>query len=349
MQPWYSNRSAVKAALDYAETARNNAAVDRALAAASRQVDRLCNRRGFWPLLTTRRLDWPAPQSPTPGRLWLGSDRLITLTGITSGGTAIPTASVMLYPDEGPPYSRVELDRSTTAEFGLGQTSQKDIAITGVWGETLDTDPAGLLAAAVSSTSATAVTLSDGSTVDVGDLIAVDTERMLVTGKTMTAAAGLTVGGAGLAASATSTALTVTGGTVAAGEVLLVDSERLLVVDFAGGVAIVKRAWDGTALAVHAASASILTARALTVVRGYGGTTPATHALNAAVARQAYPDLVVQLTVAEAVAALQAEGTGWARTAGAGERSQNVVAGGLEGLRQDVVEAHGRRIRHGAV
>lgn len=348
MQPWYSNRSAVKAALDFAETARNNAAVDRALAAASRQVDRLCNRRGFWPLTTTRRFDWPAMSSPTPGRLWLGNDHLVTLTAVTSGGATIATGDVQLYPDEGPPYSRVELDRSSAAAFGLGSTAQKDVALTGVWGWSLDSDPAGALAAAVSSTTATAVTLTDGSTVDVGDLILVDTERMLVSGKGM-ASASLTVGGAGLTASASSNALTVSGGAVAAGEVLLVGAERLLVTDFAGGVAVVRRAWDGTTLGAHNAGDAVLAARALTVVRGFAGTTAATHSSSAAVTRHAYPDLVVQLTVAEAVAALQAESSGWARTAGAGERSQNVAAGGLEGLRLDVVEAYGRRVRHGAV
>lgn len=348
MQPWYANRSAVKAALDYAETARANAAVDRALAAASRQVDRLCNRRGFWPLIATRRLDWPTPATPTPGRLWLGNDRLITLTSITSGGTTIAVGDVELYPDDGPPYSRIELDRSTSASFGLGQTSQKDVAITGVWGETLDTDPAGALAAAISSTTATTATLTDGSTVDVGDLVVVDSERMLVTGKAMTSAS-LTVGGSGLTASAGAQSLTISGGTVAVGEVLLIGAERVRVDDVAGSVAIVKRAFDGTALAAHNAGDAVLVARALTVVRGFGGTTAATHSSSAAVARQTYPDLVVQLTVAEAVAALKAEGTGWAREGGAGERKETAVAGGLEGLRQDVVEAHGRRVRHGAV
>lgn len=348
MQPWYSSRESVKGALDFAETARNNAAVDRAVAAASRQVDRLCNRRGFWPLTATRRFDWPSLASPTPGRIWLDGDLLIQLTAATSGAVALDVADVLLYPDAGPPYSRVEIDRSTSTSFGLGQTSQRDVALTGVWGDTLDTDPAGALAGAVVSTTATSVTVTDSAAVGVGDLLVVDSERLLVAGKAMTTT-GQTVAGGGLAAAAAANTLTLDSGTGIVGEVLLIDSERVRVDDVAGAVLTVKRGWDGTTLAAHTAGAVVRAPRQLTVVRGAAGTTAATHADAAAVARHAYPALVVQLTVAEACAALLAEGAGWARQAGAGERKQDAVAGGLEGLREDVVEQHGRRTRARAV
>ena len=180
MGAWYCSREQLKAALDFVETARNNAQVDRAIEAASRQVDRLCNRHrgGFWPELRTRSFDWPSLAAPTPGRIWLDEPGLITLTAVTSGGKTIPTSAVELYPDAGPPYTRIEIDRTTSYEFGLGSTPQKDVQITGLWGFDLNTAPAGTLAASVSSTTATVLDVSDSSQVGVGDL----DERALVEG-----------------------------------------------------------------------------------------------------------------------------------------------------------------------
>lgn len=351
MGAWYASREQVKAALDFAETARNDAAVDRAIEAASRQVDRLTNRHrgGFWPEVRTRSFDWPSLAAPTPGRIWLDEPGLITLTAVTSGGTTIPTSAVELYPDAGPPYTRIEIDRTTSYEFGLGSTPQKDVQITGLWGFDLNTAPAGTLAASVSSTTATVLDVSDSSQVGVGDLLTVDAERLLVTGRAQLATS-VTLQGGGLAQSPAAVAATLSSGSgVAVGEILTIDSERVRVDDITGNVATVKRAVDGSVLAAHAAGAAVFAPRRLTVTRGAFGTTAATHSNGAAVARHVYPGLVVQLAVAEAAAALQAESAAWARTAGAGERGQSTDALGIAGLRQDVVDAYGRSSRHRAV
>ena len=58
-EPVYATRDDVMQAIDVAETPRSNAQVDRLIAAASRQVDRLCART-FYPTVGTRTLDWPA-------------------------------------------------------------------------------------------------------------------------------------------------------------------------------------------------------------------------------------------------------------------------------------------------
>lgn len=351
MGAWYTTREAVKAALDFAETARNDAAVDRAIEAGARNVDRLTSRHrgGFWPEVRTRSFDWPSPASPTPGRIWLDEPGLVSLTSVTSGGVTIPTSEVVLYPDDGPPFTRLELDRSGSSSFGLGQTPQDDVAVTGVWGYDLNTAPAGTLAAAVSSTSATVLDVSDASAVGVGDLVTVDAERMLVTGRAQLAT-GVTLAGGGLAQSPAAVSATVSSGAgVAVGEILTIDSERIRVDDITGNVLTVKRAVDGSVLAAHSSGAAVFARRRLTVTRGAFGTTPATHSLGAAVVRHVYPGLVVQLNVAEAVAALQAESAAWARTAGAGDRAQPGTASGIQGLRDDVVDAYGRSSRHRAV
>ena len=52
-QPWYANREQVKRALDVAETARNNAQIDRAIAASSLSIEKQLRRR-FYPWDGTR-------------------------------------------------------------------------------------------------------------------------------------------------------------------------------------------------------------------------------------------------------------------------------------------------------
>ena len=346
----YATREQVKRAMDFAETARNDAQVDRALAAATASIDRLCRRRGFAPLIRTRRFDWPSPAWPTSGRLWFDEDALISLTSLSSGGTSIATSASKLYPDDGPPYDRLDLDRSTAAAFGLGTTDQYDVHVTGLWGYDLRTAAAGALAAAVSTTTGTQVAGTDSASVGIGDLLTVDAERMIVTGKT-SRDTGQTLGGAGLAASMTADAAAVTTGSAyTVGEVLTIDTERMLVVDVVGNTVVVKRAWDGSRLAQHAAGATIYALRNLTVERGALGTTAATHANGAPVSRHLFPDLIVQLAVAEAIAALQTEQSGMARTAGSKDRAQDVSGAGLDQLRAAVDDAHGLgKVRHRAV
>lgn len=312
MEPWYATREDVKRALDAKETARSNAQVDRAIGSASRQIEGELHRR-FYPELAIRAFDWPNAQRARPWRLWLDANELVSVTAITSGGVSIPPSNLVLYPTSGPPYNRVEIDLGSASAFSSGDTHQQAISITGVYaGCRLDEAPAGVLAGAVSTTGATTVNISDAAAVGVGDLLRVDTERMLVTGRSM-----LDTGqnlGADLAASAAAVTVAVTTGSeYAVDEVLLIGSERMLVVDIAGNALTVKRAWDGSALAAHTASADIYAPRALTVVRGALGTTAATHLTAAPIARHVPPGPVVALCVGLSLAQVLGEQSGYAR------------------------------------
>lgn len=347
----YATREAVKRELDFAETARNDAAVDRALAAASRDADRVCGRHrgGFWPEVRTRRFDFPDVASPTAWRLWLDEPELVSVASVTSGGVVLDPASVLARPDDGPPFDRIELDRSSTSSFGLGSTPQRDVTITGVWGHSLDVESAGALAAAVASTTATTIDVTDGAAVGVHDLLTIDGERLVVTGR-RSITTGQTLGGSGLAGSSAATSLAVQDGTkFTPDEVLTIDAERVLVLDVVGNSLVVKRAWDGTTLAGHTVGATVFASRRLVVTRGALGTTAATHAQSAAIVRHAWPDLVSRYAIAVAAADLQAVSSGMARQAGTGERAQNVSGVGLEGLADRLAAAHGRRTRHAAV
>lgn len=351
---WYATREDVMRALDSKLTARNSAQIDRALESASRGVDSLCHRR-FYPETATRYFDWPDSQYGTSWRLWLDDSELISVASLSSGGTTIASADYFLEPNRsGPPYSRIEVDLGSSAAFGGGNTHQRDITVTGLWGYRNDESTVGALSAAASTTTATSISVNAAASalLGVGSVLRVNSERMLVTGRTM-ADTGQNVGGAGLTAQANSVTLAVSDGTAfAVDEILLVESERLLVVDIAGNNLTVKRGWDGSVLAAHAAGVDIYAPRALTVTRGALGTTAATHSNSASVVRWDPPGPVRDLTIAEAINRLSSEQAGYARTrktgdGGTSERAIDQTA--LSSLRKQVYESHGRKGRVRAV
>ena len=259
---------------------------------------------------------------------------------------------MILYPynrKPGFPYTRVELDRSTTAAWGAGATPQLSILLTGTFGFTTDSDPAGTLAASIASTSATTMTVSDGSQLGVGDLAIIDTERLLVTEKA-TATTGQTNVSGATTASAADNAITVSSGAaISLGEVLLLDSERLLVQDITGNVVTVTRAWDGTVLTTHSSATTLYAYRSLTVARGQCGTTAATHSSAAAISRHRPPAAIRDLAIAEAVNRVLQETSGYARTVGEGDGARPAPGVALADLWAEAEGLYRRKARIRAV
>lgn len=350
-EPRYATRETLKAALDIAEVSRTNVQIDRALASASRAIDHDLCRRVFYPRVAARTFDWPHQDWPTSRRLWLDEHDLISVTSVVSGGTTIDPAAVLLRPDHGPPYRMVELSLATDASFGGGPTWQRDITVTGLWGYRDDTEPAGALTGALDTTDTT-VDVTASSTVGVGDLLRVDSERMVVTNRRL-ADTGQTVGGTGLTASMADRALTVSDGTTfVEGETLLTGVERLLVEEITGNTLVVRRAWDGSVLAAQPASTPIYAYRTLTVTRGAAGTTAATHTTGTPLTRWVPPALVTDLTVAEAMLRLLQERSGYvggSGTSGEGRQARSDYGSAVPDLRAQVLSAHGRPARHLAV
>lgn len=346
---WYATREEVKRALDSAETARNNAQVDRALEGATRFIERLCHRH-FYPLTATRTFDWPSRDS-TGWRLWLRQHELASDDNVTliAGGVTLDAGDYLLRPDAGPPFTHVEINLGSDGAFSAGTTSQRAISLAGVYGHSADTAPAGAIAEALDA-SETGVDVNGAASaaLGVGSILKVDSERMVVTGRTMLDT-GQNIGG-NLDALASATTVPVSDGTAyAVDEVLLVDAERMLVVDIAGNNLVVKRAWDGTVLAAHTSGADIYGARWLAVERGALGTTAATHSTSAAITRALFPGPVRLLAVAEAVATLMQETAGYARTAGSGDNTRESRALGLKDLRCQVYDGYGRKGRTAAI
>jgi len=339
---WYCTREDVKSALDVKETARNNAQVDRIVEAASRTVEGYLHRK-FYPQLATRYFDWPNRAHGSSYRIWLDADEVISVTTLTAAGTAISAADYFLEPaNSGPPYTHLELDRGSSASFDSGDTHQRAIAMTGLFGHSAETEAVGELTATLEADVDDDATLSwTTARVGVGDILLVDDERLVISDRSMVDSTQ-NLQSALTASMADDVVAVTTGSGFGVDEVILLDSERMLIVDIAGNNLTVKRAWDGTTLAAHTGS-DIYALTGITVKRAQFGTTLAEHTTGDTVYRHVVPGLVKDLTVAEAVNQLLQETSGYARQVGAGDHIQELFGRGLQKIRDDATRRYGRK------
>jgi len=339
----------LKLATDTKYTARMDGQLKRALESGSNAVESLTHR-SFFPWTGTRYFDWPAHDRAPSWKLWLGRNELISASLVVAGGTTIAASDYFLRRSDDvdePPYTHIEIDLASSAAFAAGDTRQRAIAITGVYGHSLNEVAAGTITANITTTTATTASISNSAAVGVGNTIRVDSERFVVTGKAM---AETGQNASALTASEADQSITgVTAGTVNVDEVILVDSERMLVVDVAGTTLTVKRKWDGTTLAVHALNADIYAPRTLTVVRAALGTTAATHTSAAAVWRHDPPGLCGELNIAETLNTMGQRQSGYAREIGSGDNAREASGRGLKAIREDCYNAFGRKARLAAV
>lgn len=344
MGTWYCTREDVRRATESKTTARDDARVDDAIEAGARNIDDLLHREHIAPTIATKHFAWPNDQRMSHV-LWLDANPLLSLTSLVAGGVTIDAADYLLEPQPyGPPYNRIEVNLSSSAVFSAGDTYQRAIAATGLWGLNDDSGPAGALEEALSDTTGTTVDVTNGALLGVGSVLRCESERMTVTGRQALDTTQDTTGA--LTAAANDTTVGVADGTgFAVGEVITVDAERMLVFDIIANDLIVKRAWDGTVLASHSSGADVYASRRLTVERGALGTTAATHSDATALTVWKPLGLVHSLNVAEAIEQLAQESAGYARTVGAGDAERNASAAGLMRKRKDAVRAHGRKAR----
>lgn len=349
MGAWYTTRGVVKAALEISTTAHADAIVDSVIESASRSVEKGCLHRIFYPLTGTAEWDYPSSEQRGPAyRIWFNQLGLpyvevYSLTSLVAGGVTIASADYFLRPRSGPPYTHLEIDLASSAALSSGDTHQSAVLGTGVFmGCPLVETPAGALAEALDG-SETGVDVTNSALTDVGAILRVDTERMIVTGRAQLDTGQDLIGT--ITADRAVVALTVaSGAALNAGETILLDSEYMLIIDIAGNVLTVKRAVDGSVLAAHTGG-SIFAPRTLTVERGALGTTAAAHDTAASLYRHVVPGPVEELTVAEAMNRLLGRQSGWARVIGSGESVVEYGGRSLAQLRKDVYRSHGRKAR----
>jgi hypothetical protein len=233
----------------------------------------------------------------------------------------------VLWPYDGPPYHSINILLDSTASFDAGDTFQRSLQVTGLWGHSNVERPTGATAEALDSTE-TAVDVTDGSVIGVGDVLRVDAERVVVTERTWLDS-GTTLDG-DLTSSVGERTVTVADGTaLTAGENILVGSETMRVTSVTGNDLTVRRAWDGSTNTTHSSGAAVYASRRLTVERGALGTTAATHLTGAALSAHVVPAPVRSEVDAEAMIELGLRQSRQAATSGTGDSAQDVSGGGM--------------------
>jgi hypothetical protein len=345
--PTYCTREDVKTAADVLQTADYNGHIDSAIQAAVDDVYGLCNRR-FYNVDETNYWDWPNYQMAYPWRIWFDEAELADVTVnvpvVTTGGTVIPNSQILWgNPRYNPPYTYMELNRSTVAAFGVGDTPQRDVAITGTFGYWIKNRPAGLLNAALSDTTDTTVAVTNAAVVGVGDTLTVDTERLLVSERAYVTTGQVQQGGGCSTAQNNDNQLTVsTGSQLNQYEYIQLDAEVMLITSITGNIATVTRAYDGTVLAAHS-GATVYAARQLTVVRGSFGTVAATHLDSAPLTALLIPQQVKELAIAYSQVYIAQKTSAYARVMA--ENSSSMPGQGLPSLEERVVAAYARTVR----
>ncbi len=317
---WYATREAVKAAAGISGAAQN-ALVDEKIEEASEDVEEFLGR-AFIPETTERFYKWP----PTTGGgtvLRIPREDLIAVTQLQtkaqdSSPTTIVEADYFVEPvNDGPPYTHIEIDRSSSAAFAAGDTAQRSIGVTGRWGFREDTKAAGALAEDDDGAEL-ALNVSDSSLIGVGDTILIEpgaaaaagsvAEPLFVSEKALLDTTANTAGA--LTASQSEVTIPVDDGTkVKVGEVITIDSERILIESISSNNLTVERAVDGSVLATHANPSDVYAPRTLTVVRAVNGTTATVHDDTDAVVIYAPPADIRGYVIAYAIQEMHLDAT----------------------------------------
>lgn len=316
--------------------------IDRIIEGVSRDFDK-ATRRFFIPKTETRTYRWPPHQPSRSYILWLDQG-LISVTTLQakaqdSSPTTISSSDFFLEPaNTGPPYNRIEIDLSSTSAFEAGDTSQRSISVAGLWGYGNDTRSAGTVASGLdSSASATSFVCSDGSLIDAGHSLLIESEQIFVTERTNAQVATETITSDVAANAATVTIPVDTGSNFNVGEVILINSERMLIESISSNDLTVIRAYDGSTLAAHSSADEVHAFRTLTIERGVNGTTAATHADSTAISVYEPPFDVVSYCVADSLARFAQESAQWGRQVGTGEGAVEFNGRNLDLMRRRTV------------
>ena len=341
MPNWYATREAVKRAVRLNGN-ENDEAVDRLIESASRDIDNMTHR-WFIPKTQTRTYRYPS-RAGAGDVLYLDAD-LISVTTLQtkaqdSSPTTISSSDYFLEPaNTAPPYTRIEIDDSSTASFESGDTAQRSISIVGSWGYSDDTISVGTVTSGLASdATATSMVCSNGSQtsgINVGHTLLIESEQLFVSEKTSAALGSILTDGV-LTADKSENVTVDSGHGILAGEVILVDSEQMFVRVSGTTALTVERAYNGTTLAAHTNNTAVHIFRTLTVTRGVNGSTAATHANSTAIVAYVAPAPIRALTMAMSVANFVQEAAAYGRTIGSGEGAAEMTGRELANLQERI-------------
>lgn len=346
VQIWYASMTEVQRAADVPSSAHFDAHFADVMDQATDAVHQI-TQRSFAPMLDTRYFPWPQDMSQNPRMLRLGKDELVSVTAAVGGdGNNVSLSNLKLInedsADDGGPYNCL---MNSGGWVGSGTFPERSIGITGVYcgGPLVEQNTADT----VSSLSGSTVDISDSSRVEVGSVIRIADERLVVSRRgwlQSNNAASITIDD-----EETSDMFAVTSGAAFhVNEWILIDSEQMLITDIVGNNLIVLRAYNGSQLAQHTGVTAVYVNRRLTVERGALGTTAVDTGSGADVLLFKFPPLVRQLCKAEALTIMQQDAASYASRSGSGQGEIPMAVRALPDLRERVKGLYGR-MRSGAV
>ena len=352
MGNWYTSRERVKRAATINGTS-NNEQIDRIIEASSREIDR-STRRNFIPKTATKTYRYPRIVPLPSWVIWLNEDLQSVTTLQTKAQddtpTTIASSDYFLEPNNfGPPYNRIEIDQSSSAAWESGNTPQRSISISGIWGYSNETKNGGIIASGLdSSSTATSFICSDSSKIGVGDTLLIDSERIFISDKSSAALGSILLNGA-LTATKSQVTVTVDGSHgIVAGEIIQVESERMYIESVSTNDLTVIRAYDGSVLAAHNDDSAVHIFRTLTIERAANGTAAATHSDSTIILIYKVPQDIESLCIAESLATYFQEEAGFGRTVGVGDGAVEYTSRDLAS-RKRLTESFYRRVRSGVI
>ena len=344
---WYASFTEVKNAADVPSSALYNARLAGAMDEGKDAVLGLCQRT-FEPEIKTVSFPWPQDWTQDARLLRLGQHSLISLISVVDGdGLTLNLADLQLIrtgsPTPGPPYSAVMNKNGWTTN---GLFPDLSVAITGVYGYDLNEVAAATTVGALSGVS---VDINNSSGVDIGAVIRIGNERLVVQDKgwiNSGNSAAVT-----LDAEMHSDRFTVTRGSAFnVGESITIESEEMLITKITGNQLIVQRATNGSALSAHTAVTAVYVDRHLMVARAVLGTAAVDTPSPATVYVHQFPGLVRQLHKAETLNIIQQDAASYGARSGSQQSEIRASQRSLEDLRTRVQTAHGYRpVRSGAI
>lgn len=344
---WYASFTEVKRAADIPSSALYDARLIEAMDEGKDAVTGLC-QRSFEPEIKTVQFPWPQDWTQDSRMLRLGKHHLISLTTVVDGdGSTLNNSNLRLIKEgsasDAPPYSAVMNRNGWVSNMDFPDLS---VTITGLYGYDLNERDA---ANTTGTLSGTTVDIDNSSGIDIGALIRIAAERLVVLGKgwiLSSNSAPVT-----LDAEESSDRFTVTsGGAFNVGESVTIESEEMLITKIVGNQLIVQRATNGSAIAAHTAVTAVYVDRRLSVERAVLGTTATNTTAPADVMVHQFPGLVRQLHKAEVLNIIQQDAAAYGSRSGSGQGEIPMSERALERLRERTLSAHGYRpVRGGAI
>ncbi len=275
----------------------------------------------FLPVIETRVFG----ASKTSTKLFLNFP-VLSVTAILNDDETLTGSDYILQPagrhwDNGP-YSMIEVapDASNISAWDIDADG---ISITGKIGK-YDASNAlsATLGAAIESTSATGMRVSDGAQVSPGMVLLLGDEWVFVRATAAPVAAVTTISAA---LDAKDEIITVADGSLLhVGEIIRIGVEQARVLDINGNTVALQRGWNKTTKTTHSISSNVDVYRNFTIERGVNGSTAATHLINATIQQQVVPEDVNGLARKIATRMLKDASSGYSGRVGDDATGQSI-------------------------